>query len=161
MSNMLTQTSKSKFFKTFNDEVAEAMTRAIVTGDTATMKKHLDKFSKKQINAPLQGSEYFMMRYACEAHQVEAVRMLLSYGCNPNNGVDGDYWPSIASAPPLFTAAESGDAEIVKMLIDAGANPFHQISGRKAKTMAKGEECTTLCREAEAKWLAKRQAAAA
>ena len=131
--------------------------QAITQGNVEKIKIILSRTKAKALNEPLFGSEYFALRYAVEYEQVEIAKMFLAHGANPNLGIDDSYWHFI-NPPPLYTAAEKGNVELTKALIDAGANPFHEVQGRKAKTMAKGKECTQLCREAEAAWKAREEA---
>ena len=135
------------------------MDELITKGQVDELAKLLDSKKEIDINKPMYGSEYFALRYAVEREQIEVLKLLLSRGADANVGSPDNYWPNV-QPPPLMSAAEMGNVEITKLLIDHGANPFHEMTGRKAKTRAKGKECTDLCRAAEAAWKAKAPASA-
>jgi hypothetical protein len=54
------------------------------------------------------------LQHAVRKHKVDAVRVLLEWGAQPDALHDG--------APPLLIAADSDDPAIVRLLLDAGAD---------------------------------------
>ena len=54
------------------------------------------------------------MKEACQINHLEMVQLLLQYGADPDNGIDG--------VPPLQYAVQSNNTDLIELLLGAGAD---------------------------------------
>ena len=76
----------------------------------------------------LQTSKQILI-YPCRNGDIEMVKLLLSYGADPNRK---DEWVMDNGRVPLIEASRNGHVEIVKILLEARANPNIEDEGTSA-----------------------------
>lgn len=133
----------------------EQTSRAARCGDVELLQQLINK--KFDINMSLGGTEVYGLRLAVEQNQNEIIKMWLKNGGNPFLGTNDNHDSCSIQPPLLHLAARNGNEEIVKLLLECGCNPMISVDGRKAKTIAKGDTCYQILRQAEADWVQKQK----